>query len=244
MKRLLCSLLLVAPVCGWAQRDDDAPIPYEDEDEAPRQTRHKSKRPVEQIREEEEEDASYHERQGRLDDPNIGLSGELLAGAMLLESSRGALVDPRFMFGVRFTWEFGRLLSDEFLREMFFADVGWQFAATGDGTSEVRTDTTFHYFTVAPAFALRFGQSPVAAFAQLGLGFNYTYSVLTVEGNQTTLSGVKFLFQYGLGLRFRPAIVTINGKDVLRLSFRIEVTRFLRGYMSDTFLGGSLGLTF
>ena len=84
----------------------------------------------------------------------------------------------------------------------------------------------------------------MAAFAQLGLGFNYTYSVLTVEGNQTTLSGVKFLFQYGLGLRFRPAIVTINGKDVLRLSFRIEVTRFLRGYMSDTFLGGSLGLTF
>lgn len=244
MKRLLCVLLLllVAPSSAWAQKGDDAPIPYDDgDDEVPAQEhQRRAKRPSDALREKDEDTA----RTGRLDDPNVGLSVEAIAGAMLLESSRGALVDPRFMVGARLTWEFGRLLSDELVREMFFADIGWQYAATGDGTTSVRVDTAFHSFTVAPAFAWRFGQSPVAAFVQLGLGVNYTYSVLQLDSVPTDLSAVTLLFQYGLGLRFRPAIVTIKGKDVLRLSFRIEVTRFLRWYMSDTFLGGSVGLTF
>jgi hypothetical protein len=244
MTRLLFGLLVAAPLAGWSQSDDDAPIPYEDEDDAPAEVRHRSKRPVEGLREEEDETSEYNVRTGHLDDPNIGLSGELLAGAMLFESARGALVDPRFMFGVRFTWEYGRLLSDEFLREVFFADITWQFAATGDGTTEVRSDATYHYFTVAPAFALRLGTSPVAAFAQVGAGFNYGFSSLRVGSQVTTVEGVKFLFQYGLGLRFRPAIVVVKGKELLRLSFRVEVTRFVRGYMQDTFLGGSVGLTF
>lgn len=245
MKRLLCVLLLllVAPLSTWAQKGDDAPIPYDDgDDEVPAQEhQRRAKRPRDALREKAEENTA---RTGHLDDPNVGLSVEAIAGAMLLESSRGALVDPRFMVGARLTWEFGRLLSDELLREMFFADIGWQYTATGDGTTAVRVDTAFHSFTVAPAFAWRFGQSPVAAFVQLGLGFNYTYSVLQLDGVPTDLSALKLLFQYGLGLRFRPAIVTIKGKDVLRLSFRLEVTRFLRWYMSDTFLGGSVGLTF
>ncbi len=245
MKRLLGVLVMLAPLCAWAQRSDDAPIPYDDDDEVPAQVHRRApRRPREQVREEDEEDTAYAERTGRKDDPNVGLSGEFVAGAMLLESSRGALVDPQFMVGVRVTWEFGRLMSDEFLREMFFADIGWQYTATQDGTAAVHADTSLHYFTVAPAVAWRFGQSPVAAFAQLGLGFNSTSSVLRVNNAPMDLSGVKFLFQYGLGLRFRPAIVSVKGKDVLRLSFRIEVTRFLREYMSDTFLGGSLGLTF
>jgi hypothetical protein len=243
MKRLLCALLLVAPLSAWAQKVDDAPIPYDDgDDEDPVQAhQRRTKRQRDELREKDEEDTA---RTGRLDDPNAGLSVEALAGVILLESSRGALVDPRLMVGARLTWEFGRLLSDELLREMFFADIGWQYAATGDGTTSVRVDTAFHSFTVAPAFAWRFGQSPVAAFAQLGLGVNYTYSVLQLDGVPTEVSAVKLLFQYGLGLRFRPAIVTVKGKDVLRLSFRVEVTRFLRWYLSDTFLGGSVGLTF
>ena len=55
------------------------------------------------------------------------------------------------------------------------------------------------------------------------------------------MAGTKFLFQYGVGLRGRPAIIA-NG--AVRIQFRIELIRFIRGYMQDTYLGGSLGLIF
>jgi opacity protein-like surface antigen len=248
MKRLLLALCLAAPFAALAQaKDDDAPIPYDDDDvqqpTAPA-VKKKARRVRDRIREEDEEARAGEQTLAHLDDPSLGLSGEVLAGAMLFDSSRGALVDPRFMIGVRFTWEFGRLIPDEYLREMFFADVTWQYAQTSDGTTQVHADSSNHYFTVAPAVAWPFGKSPVAAYGQVGAGFNYVSSTLHVDVAETTVEGVKFLFQYGLGLRFRPEIVRISEHHALRLSFRIEVTRFVRGYLQDTFLGGSVGATF
>lgn len=240
MTRFLLAALVFAPLTALAQRDDDAPIPYDDDTDKPAPK--KPKKIHERVREEDDEAQERTETLAHLDDPNVGVSFEFLAGAMLFESSRGNLVDPRFMYGFRVTWEFGRLIADEFLREMFFADVAWQYAATHDGTTEVNADSNSHYFTVAPAFALPFGaKSPVAAFVQAGAGVNYTYSAIHVDGNETNLSGSKFLFQYGLGLRARPAIIE---SGAVRISFRFEVTRFVRGYMHDTFLGGSVGVTF
>ncbi len=175
-----------------------------------------------------------------LDDPNVGIGIDFVSGVAVLGSSKFGL-DPRFFLGARITWEFGRSFSDEYLREMFFTDITWLYSTTADGTAQVNVATHLHNFTVAPAFALPFGKSFMAAYAQLGVGVDYSYSVATVDATQYTLGGAKFLFQYGIGLRGRPAVIA-SGKA--RLSFRIEVTRFVRGYMHDMYLGGGLGMIF
>ena len=244
ISRLFAVLILAAPLTAFAQRDDDAPIPYDDDQpKVERTKKHRRDDEGERLREEDEDEEKREkaEKLTHLDDPNVGLSVEFAAGAMLLESSRGARVDPRFGWGFRFTWEFGRLIADEYLREMFFADLTWLYAATHDGTTQVNADSNSHDFTIAPAFALPFGKSFMSAYAQVGAGFNYDWSAVHVGMTETNLAGTKFLFQYGLGLRGRPAV---SESGAVRISFRIEVTRLMRGYLTDTFLGGSLGVTF
>jgi hypothetical protein len=59
--------------------------------------------------------------------------------------------------------------------------------------------------------------------------------------NTVTLGGTKFLFQYGIGLRGRPAVVADGS---VRIQFRIELTRFIRGYMHDMYIGGGIGMIF
>ncbi|MFO0597561.1 MAG: hypothetical protein U0228_19805 [Myxococcaceae bacterium] len=249
-KRFLSSLLmlsLLAPGVVFAASDEDEPIPYGDDDSSKddaRPRKSKKRRRAEEIREEDEEEKEGEESLANLDDPNVGLGGDFLSGVALLDSSKFG-VNPRYYFGVRFTWEFGRLIPDEFLREMFFADVTWTYAASKDGTNQVNVDTHLHDFTLAPAFNLRFGKSFMSFFAQLGLGFDYSYSVTQIKNADTTsnitLGGTKFLFQYGIGLRGRPAL---SSDGSVRLEFRIEVMRFIRGYMHDMYIGGGLGLIF
>lgn len=238
---LLCSLALATAALAQSG-DDDAPQPYDDDSAERARPRHSGKR-SERLREEDEDERAAEEAETltHLDDPNLGVGGELLGGVMLFDSSRGAGVDPRFLGGVRFTWEWGRLIADEYLRELFFADVTWQYSATWDGTGAVHEETHQHYFTLAPAIGLPFGKAPIAAYAQLGVGFNVDYSVLHLDANSTSLTGTKFLFQYGLGLRGRPAVVA-NG--TVRLEFRVELTRFIRGYMHDMYIGAGMGMAF
>jgi hypothetical protein len=244
MNRTLLAVMLAATsMTAFAQSDDDAPIPYGDQDSTvdkvtPKKA--KKKRRAEEIREEDEEEKAGEESLASVDDPNIGIGGDLMAGVALLDSPKFG-VDPRFYFGVRFTWEFGRLIPDEYLREMFFADVVWTYAATKDGTGQVNVDTHLHNFTLAPAFALPFGKSFMSAYLQVGVGFDYSYSVMKIDANTVTLGGTKFLFQYGLGLRGRPAVI---GDGSVRIQFRIELTRFIRGYMHDMYLGGGVGMIF
>lgn len=243
MTRTLLAVALAASMSAFAQ-DDDAPIPYGDgDDSADKVTPKKSKkkRRAEEIREEDEEEKEGEEPLASLDDPNIGIGGEIMSGVAFLDSSKGGL-DARYYFGLRFTWEFGRLIPDEYLREMFFMDVAWTYAASKEGTAQVNVDTHLHDFTLAPAFCLPFGsKSPIAAYAQLGLGFNYSYSVSKILEQTVTLGGTKFLFQYGLGIRGRPAVV---GDGSVRIQFRIELTRFIRGYMHDMYIGGGIGMIF
>jgi hypothetical protein len=241
--RFVCVGLLFLSVNSFAQKAEDEPEAYDDgssEDEVGGGKR-KTKSLKETFREEDEAEAKGEESLANLDDPNIGLSGELVLGLALVESPRGGGVDARFGGGLRFTWEFGRLFSDEYLREMFFADVTWLFTGGKDGTSQFFTDQYLHYFTLAPAFALPFGTSPVSAFAQVGIGFNYGQSALTFDKNVTQLATTRFVFQYGAGIRFR---IPLTDDKKVRLSFRIELTRLVRGYMQDTMLGGSIGATF
>lgn len=242
-RTLLAAILLCCSSVAWAQTDDDdAPIPYDDGSgdtgEAPRP---RKKRRPDALRE-EDEDARRNEEESLvgLDDPNVGVGGSFLSGLALLESSKNG-VDPRYYLGVRFTWEFGRLMNDPFLREMFFADVMWMYSWTQDGTDFVKVSDHLHDFTVAPAIALRFGESFMSAYAQLGAGFSYSQSISTVGMSNVTLGGTKFLFQYGIGLRGRPAVVADGS---VRIEFRVELTRFIRGYIHDMMIGAGVGMIF
>ncbi len=245
MMRTLLAVILTVSMVSFAQSDDDAPIPYGDGDDAtdkvtPRKAKKKKSRRTE-IREEDEEEKAGEESLANVDDPNIGIGGQIMMGVAFLDSARSG-VDPRYYFGLRFTWEFGRLIPDEYVREMFFMDLMWTYAATKEGTAQVNVDTHLHNFTVAPAFALPFGnKSPIAAYAQVGLGFDYSYSVTKIDAQTITLGGTKFLFQYGLGIRGRPAV---SADGTIRIEFRIELTRFIRGYLHDMYLGGGLGMVF
>ena len=240
MPRLLVTLwcaLAAAP--AWAQADD-APIPYPDDEE-----RHELPRRSEAVRPRQEVQVEKEDREkhlGRFDDPNRGIAAEVIGGLLLFQASAGGGTTAAFGGGVRATWEWGRLFPDEFFHEAWFADLSWTYAFQHSGTSGISTDSNFHYFSLAPAFTFPFGaQSPFGAYLQLGGGVAYQVDAIGASGAQTTVSGLKPLIQYGLGLRGRPAL---NAEGTVRLALRLELTRFRRGYLDDTYLGGSVGLDF
>jgi hypothetical protein len=178
-----------------------------------------------------------------IDDPGLGLGAEFIAGALFVEATRGSLVDARFGLGARITWDWGRILPSEVLRQALFVDL--QYLTTGfrDGTQQVFVDTRFHYLTIAPAYAFPFGEgSPYSFFLQLGAGVAILNAPLSVEGLVTPNSGTQSLLQYGLGIRGKPRIG--GPESTLRLTFRVDVTRYHRGYGDDTYVGGAVGLAF
>jgi hypothetical protein len=180
------------------------------------------------------------ERMAGSDDPNKGFSSELVLGTMLLKSSRGRLADPAFGMGLHFTWEYGRILNNEPLREALWADVRWMMAGTSDGTELINGRTRIHYFSLAPAYEYAFGPAKAYGFfGQLGGGFAYQSTAIIIGGAETAVKGIKPMLQYGLGFRGRPRI-----SEKLCLSFRLELMRFRRGYLDDTFVGGSIGTAF
>lgn len=239
---LLGALALSTP--AFAQDEDDAPLAYPDEEEAedtPRKLpRRSSESTADYDRMAEEDESEEFEALAGIDDPYKGFAGELILGTMLLDSSRGRFADPTLGLGVRFTWEYGRILNNEPLREALWADVRWTMASMSDGTELINGSTRIHYFTVAPAYELTFGQTKAfGVFAQAGGGLAYQTASIDIGGAETGVKGMKALIQYGVGFRGRPRI-----SDKMAFSFRLELMRFRRGYMDDTFLGGSLGTAF
>ncbi len=176
-----------------------------------------------------------------LDDPNLGVAMEFITGALFLDSPRGRAAETRLGLGVRATWEYGRILDNESLREALWADVRWTFGGTSDGTDFIQGKTHLHYFTIAPAYELKLGKSDFGFFAQAGGGIAYTSSTITIDTVETKVSGSKPLLQYGVGFRGRPRL-TSSGN--FRLAFRLEAMGYRRGYHNDFFLGGSLGTAF
>jgi hypothetical protein len=175
------------------------------------------------------------------DDPTTGLGAEAFFGLFLLTSSKGALADAHWGGGARACWDFGRLLADPTLHEALFADLTWAWTGYSGGDSAVHTSTTYHYFTLAPAFEIPFGEGSAYGFyAQLGGGMAVESSALSAARSLTT-SGVVGLFQYGIGIRGRPLL---SDDGTLRLTFRIEATRYRRGYLDDTLVLASAGLAF
>ncbi|MBX5482870.1 MAG: hypothetical protein IRZ16_13670 [Myxococcaceae bacterium] len=244
----LACALVSAPV--FAQEEDDAPIPYIDEEVDSRPTDDRGLRELPRSSEgtpdlrdetwvgEEDGDVSL----ARLDDPNKGVGGSVVAGLMLLDSSQGRFAEPRFAWGLRFTWEYGRLIPADPWHDALFADVGWTWGTLHDGTARIFADSHYHYFTLAPAYELHVDAvKSFGFFAQLGAGLAYQSEAIQSDGQITTIAGVKPLFQYGIGVRGRPVL---REDPMLRLVWRLELTRFRRGYMDDTLIAASVGADF
>lgn len=245
MRRALLMMLFVLPAVAFAQDEDEA-IPYPDDEETQDDRRPLPRRSEETYTPREETEEELDEREEPLagvDDPNLGLAGEFVGGLLFADASSGAFPTPRFAWGLRFTWEAGRTLGAEQLKESLFADLNWLYGANRTGTPLVFGDTHLHYFTIAPAYAFPlFGPNKMfALFLQGGAGVAYHATSITIDDVRTELNGIKPVFQYGLGLRGAP---TVNEELPLRISFRLELTRFRRGYNDDTFAGGSVGVDF
>lgn len=238
---LLGGLLLASPALA---QEEDSPYRYSDdetdsyEEEQPRR-RSRYADPGDEFREiaEQEGDEPTFKKMYRLDDPNTGIAGEFLAGALLLDNPAGA-AKVGLGLGLRFTWEFGRLLDNSTLHEALWGDVRWTYGNLQDGTTLVHGKSNIHFFTVAPAYELKLARY-FGVFAQVGIGAAFQATSLTVGEQETVVNGMKPVLQYGVGLRARPRL-----SDALSLSIRLEAMRFRRGYMDDTFLGGSIGTAF
>lgn len=241
---LLGGIALATP--AFAQ-DDDTPYAYPDEEKSEETESPRRRAEPEDLAEDfrrvaEEGDEKDFERLANLDDPNTGVAFELLGGAMLLSSPRGQLADPLPAVGGRFTWEIGRLFNNETLREALWFDVRYTYAGTREGTQLIVGDTRLHYATIAPAWELTVGASKNYGFyAQAGGGIAYEHTALEVGDKVTQVDGIKPLIQYGVGFRGRTPLTSESN---VRLAWRIELMRFRRGYMDDTFVGASVGTAF
>ncbi len=231
---------------------DDAPIAYPDDDDTPTYTpgRKRPLRPTDDMDREfrnmddEEDEAKKKFRYlAGMDDPNTGVAFEVLGGALFQSSARGAFLgDLRPAIGGRFTWEYGRLLNVESLREALWFDVRYMFSGAREGTQLIVGQTQVHYATIAPAYELTFGEgSDYGVYGQLGGGIAYTQTLLEIGGQKTPVDGIKPLIQYGVGLRGRTKLSSENN---LRLSWRVELMRFRRGYLDDNYVGASVGTAF
>lgn len=246
---LLGGLAFATP--ALAQKDDD-PYAYPDDEVEPSRDipRRRPARPERDVErdfrhsdEDEDEKKKDYERLAGVDDPNTGIAFEVLGGAMWLSSAQGQLIgDLKPAVGGRFTWEYGRLLNVEALREALWLDARYTYAGQRDGTTLIVGDTRLHYATLAPAYELTFGEgSNYGVFAQVGGGIAYEHTTLEVGGKPTSVDGIKPLIQYGVGVRGRtPLSIESN----VRLAWRLELTRFRRGYQDDTYLGASAGVAF
>jgi hypothetical protein len=236
---LLAGLFLSVP--ALAQDEEDTPYAYPDEDREDTPRRYSQEEPPRGSRRGSEDDGDFDRLSG-IDDPNTGLAFEVLGGAMLLSSSRGAFAEFLPAVGGRFTWEYGRLFDSDVLREALWLDVRYTFAGMEEGTTLITTNTRVHYATIAPAYEVTFGQgSDYGVYGQVGGGVAYEMTALNIGGKETPVNGLKSLIQYGVGLRGRTRL---SSGSNMRLAWRVELMRFRRGYMDDTFLGTSVGIAF
>lgn len=193
----------------------------------------------------EETEREYREKKitprlFRQDDPYLGLGAELMTGLLLLDRTRGG-VEAKLGLGLRAVWEFGRMFDDERVQDHLFADLTWLTTSSSGGTQAINSTTRIHDFTLAPAYLFRLDERGLfGAYLQLGGGFSYGRSTLHYGSNQVRTAAISPLFQYGGGFRFRLGL-SDSGKA--RITARLELTRFRRGYMDDTYIGLGLGAT-
>lgn len=244
-------LLLALPALA---QDNDQPIPYTDQQSAPSyppssgsssesQPLPYESNPTPMRRQELPVEKEDDEKLlAASDDPATGLGVELMGGLMLVDDSGGPGFYPQLGFGLRATWDYGRLLANSLLHQALFADLIWLHTQRTDGTKAVSSGTAYNGFVIAPAWEFPFAdKSPFGVYLQVGAGTSLLSSSFDVNGGSTPVGGLKPLLEYGLGLRGRP-LLSQDGK--MRLEFRVELLGFRRGYMNDYYLGGSIGIAY
>lgn len=186
---------------------------------------------------------SHASRMAGADDPNLGLHVEGVAGLMLLDSSKGAIVDPNLTLGARIGWNFSRAISSsEDTRYSWYLESLWLYHSSEEGTRSISTRSTQHLISLAPAYALHFDRERrFMLFFQAGGGIAIQDSTLQIEGKSQSLMGLKPLIQYGLSFRGN---IPLNTEGSVALALRLDVLRFRRGYLDDTAFAASLGLAF
>lgn len=236
MNRWLLLPLLLAPLVGLAQSDPEF-IPYDDPPTPPEDLPSRTYDPG------LVDDHLYPETSRsftRLDDPNTGLAFEAVGGLFFGDNAHRRSSDFRFTGGLRATWEVGRLFGVPPWQDGLVLDGTWWASGRSDGTAFISTKEALHLFTIAPAWHFPLGEgTPWTAFLQAGAGIAYQTGAVITDGIETPVSGVRPLIQYGLGLRARPQI-----GERLHMTIRVELMRFRRGYLDDTWAGFSMGLAF
>jgi hypothetical protein len=235
---------------GASRRRRSSARSLDDDDELPSRRRF---RDDDDALDEGDGDELETEKLYRADEADRGLSAMVVGGLMFLESSRGQLVETRFGWGLRASHALGRLFQPSWVREGIFADLTWLYAAQRSGPRSIYVDTNHHYFTLAPAYQYFFSRDvPLAIYGQLGAGLALQHSavhmaLLAADGTtrlppvETSIGAARFLFQYGVGLR---TVFLPSAESTWRVEVRVELTRFRRGYMDDTYLGLSAGAGF
>jgi len=205
-------------------------------DEADHGKPHKRARTAE---EELAEPAKDEESLAKVDEPGHGLSFEVLVGPMFLHDS-AAGVTTRFSFGLDFTWQFGRLIFSpewEFLHNNFALDVSWFYSSQAAGTQEVAVGAQYHFLSLA--FMFGFPVSSFFFYGKIGPALTVMPVSYSVDGVQTSFSGVKGGLIYGGG-----AHMNLYLGDYVGVAASLEVLRFRRQYLDDTLLTLGVGLSF
>jgi hypothetical protein len=236
--------LCAAPVA--ARADDEEGSNSEDdkrleENSQRRDPQSKHKRTKDSTAEEELAEEKKPESLSRLDDPHIGLSAEAAFSMALLNKSNGPGYNASGGFGLRVDWSVGRLWSDpadEFWKFALLAELAYDYVGGSEGTQAISTSTGYHFINLRGLFGW-----PVKDFfliyGALGGGLTVESIGYNVQGTQTSLTGTKPDFDYGAGGRFRFAL-----NPSVAISGRLELMRFRRGYLDDTFFSLTVGADF
>ncbi len=235
--------LALMPLAARAQEEEggedekrlssDAPEPGE---KVPKKHKKKAATAEEDLVEEKQPESLM-----RLDDPHYGFSVEAALSLAFLSKTNGPGLAGNAGIGLRVDWSVGRLWTDptdEFWKYALLAELAYDYVGQSDGTQSISTSGGYHFINVRGLLGY-----PVKdfflAYAALGGGLTVQSVSYDVQGTQTGITGTKPDLDYGLGARFRFAV-----NPSLSISARLELMRFRRGYLDDTFVTLGAGADF
>jgi hypothetical protein len=232
--------LVLLPQRAWAQDEDDKQM-NDGTDESTSSTKSHKKKHKTETAEEELAEEKPTEKLSKLDDPRLGLSAEAAVSLGLLDKSYGPGEISTGVVGLRVDWNVGRLWTtpdDEFWKYALLAELAYDYTGQSDGTQEIHTSTAYHYINVRGLFGYPV-KDFLLVYGAVGGGLTVESVHYTVDGKVTPLTGLKPNLDYGLGTR-----LLFSFTPQFALSLRLELMRFRRGYMDDTFLSFTLGGSF
>ncbi len=234
--------------------EDDAPRrksrPADDEDEAPRRraaeddeespgpapAKARHHRTAEEEMGEESRD-SAEERLSGLDEPGQGMASGVVTGLMFLDGPTGSVTT--FAMGIDFLANVGRHFfppEDEFLHNGLYAEFSYLYTWFSDGTTggggvptngQVKVRSSLHDLSLAALVG--YPLPHVFLYGKLGPVLFFEPVSMSVEGTDTSFTGVKGGLVYGVGARTEFFLT-----DQVGANLGFELSRFRRSYLNDT----------